>query len=120
MNALDVTIAMNAIDRLTRGQAVIDIGDTIKIPVGESALGHIINIIGEPIDEQAALETTFSSPSTTLLQLSQRWRLVPSIGIKAANLLAIHVKGGETGLFGGAGTGKTVIIMEMIHNIALK
>lgn len=117
------TIAMDGTDGLTRGQQVEDTGSPIQVPVGEQTLGRIINIIGEPIDELGPIETkkhysihrptpTFSEMNTTAQQLLT--------GIKVVDLLAPYAKGGKIGLFGGAGVGKTVVIMELIHNIALK
>merc|ERR1712232_942903 len=117
------TIAMDATEGLTRGQAVTDTGAPITVPVGEPTLGRIINIIGEPIDELGPIETnkfyaihrptpTFTEMNTTAQQLLT--------GIKVVDLLAPYAKGGKIGLFGGAGVGKTVVIMELIHNIALK
>merc|ERR1712085_226369 len=110
-------------DGLTRGQAVRDTGASIKVPVGEQTLGRIVNVIGEPIDELGPIETkgvypihrpapSFTEMSTTAQQLLT--------GIKVVDLLAPYAKGGKIGLFGGAGVGKTVVIMELIHNIALK
>lgn len=117
------TIAMDGTDGLTRGQRVEDTGAPIKVPVGEGTLGRIINIIGEPIDELGPVETSkfypihrpapaFTEMNTTAQQLLT--------GIKVVDLLAPYAKGGKIGLFGGAGVGKTVVIMELIHNIALK
>merc|ERR1719213_831281 len=117
------TIAMDGTDGLTRGNAVEDTGTPIKVPVGEGTLGRIINIIGEPIDELGPVETNsfypihrpapaFTEMNTTAQQLLT--------GIKVVDLLAPYAKGGKIGLFGGAGVGKTVVIMELIHNIALK
>merc|ERR1719415_246571 len=117
------TIAMDGTDGLTRGQKVQDTGAPITVPVGEQTLGRIINIIGEPIDELGPIETnkayaihrptpTFTEMNTTAQQLLT--------GIKVVDLLAPYAKGGKIGLFGGAGVGKTVVIMELIHNIALK
>merc|ERR1719172_377936 len=117
------TIAMDGTDGLTRGQGVLDTGAPIKVPVGEQTLGRIINIIGEPIDELGPIETkkfyaihrptpTFTEMNTSAAQLLT--------GIKVVDLLAPYAKGGKIGLFGGAGVGKTVVIMELIHNIALK
>merc|ERR1712113_706844 len=105
------------------GQLVEDTGDSITVPVGEETLGRIMNIIGEPINEQGPMECkkmyaihrptpTFTEMSTTAQQLLT--------GIKVVDLLAPYAKGGKIGLFGGAGVGKTVVIMELIHNIALK
>merc|ERR1712186_4233 len=115
--------AMDGTDGLTRGQKVEDTGSSIKVPVGEQTLGRIINIIGEPIDELGPIDTkkfyaihrptpTFTEMNTTAQQLLT--------GIKVVDLLAPYAKGGKIGLFGGAGVGKTVVIMELIHNIALK
>merc|ERR1712083_879019 len=117
------TIAMDGTDGLTRGQTVEDTGAPIKVPVGEGTLGRIINIIGEPIDELGPVDTkkfyaihrpapAFTEMNTTAQQLLT--------GIKVVDLLAPYAKGGKIGLFGGAGVGKTVVIMELIHNIALK
>merc|ERR1712193_439453 len=108
---------------LVRGQEVVDTGMPICVPVGEGTLGRIINIIGEPIDELGDIDTkkfysiyrptpTFTDMDTTAQQLLT--------GIKVVDLLAPYAKGGKIGLFGGAGVGKTVVIMELIHNIALK
>merc|ERR1711934_384155 len=117
------TIAMDGTDGLTRGQEVIDTGAPIKVPVGEPTLGRIINIIGEPIDELGPVNTNkfFSihrpAPAFTEMNTSAAQLLT---GIKVVDLLAPYAKGGKIGLFGGAGVGKTVVIMELIHNIALK
>merc|ERR1712070_775729 len=93
------------------------------VPVGEGALGRIINIIGEPIDEQGPVDTThfFSihRPAPTFTEMGASTEQLMT-GIKVVDLLAPYVKGGKIGLFGGAGVGKTVVIMELIHNIALK
>merc|ERR1712242_415938 len=115
------TIAMDGTDGLTRGQKVEDTGAPIKVPVGEQTLGRIINIIGEPIDELGPIDTkkfyaihrptpTFTEMNTTAQQLLT--------GIKVVDLLAPYAKGGKIGLFGGAGVGKTVLIMELINNVA--
>jgi len=117
------TIAMDGTDGLRRGEPVADVGSPIKVPVGEETLGRIINVIGEPIDELGPVETKKTNPihrpapaftemNTTAQQLLT--------GIKVVDLLAPYSKGGKIGLFGGAGVGKTVVIMELIHNIALK
>merc|ERR1719287_239093 len=117
------TIAMDGTDGLVRGQGVIDTGAPISIPVGPETLGRIINVIGEPIDELGPVNAKktypihrpapeFGEMNTSAAQLLT--------GIKVVDLLAPYAKGGEIGLFGGAGVGKTVVIMELIHNIALK
>merc|ERR1712137_871439 len=94
------TIAMDGTEGLVRGQEVIDTGSPIKIPVGPETLGRIMNVIGEPIDE---------------MNVSQD---ILVTGIKVVDLLAPYAKGGKIGLFGGAGVGKTVLIMELINNVA--
>merc|ERR1712057_131233 len=117
------TIAMDGTDGLTRGQKVEDTGAPIKVPVGEGTLGRIINIIGEPIDELGPIGSTKNypihrpAPAFTEMNTSAAQLLT---GIKVVDLLAPYAKGGKIGLFGGAGVGKTVVIMELIHNIALK
>ena len=118
------TIAMDMTEGLTRGQECIATGGPITVPVGDAVLGRIFNVIGEPVDEGEAI------PADT-----ERWsihRSAPSFeeqstktemfetGIKVVDLLAPYSKGGKVGLFGGAGVGKTVIIMELIHNVAFK
>merc|ERR1719389_1068676 len=117
------TIAMDGTDGLKRGDAVLDTGAPIRVPVGEGALGRIINIIGEPIDELGPVKTDkFYSIHRTAPTLSEMGSGAQQLltGIKVVDLLAPYVKGGKIGLFGGAGVGKTVVIMELIHNIAAK
>jgi len=117
------TIAMDGTEGLTRGMAVVDTGAPIEVPVGEETLGRIINIIGEPIDELGPVKTKKKypihreAPAFTEMDTSAQQLLT---GIKVVDLLAPYAKGGKIGLFGGAGVGKTVVIMELIHNIALK
>jgi len=117
------TIAMDGTDGLRRGDPVVDTGAPITVPVGEGALGRIINIIGEPIDELGPVKTNKflsihrASPTFTEMGASTEQLLT---GIKVVDLLSPYVKGGKIGLFGGAGVGKTVVIMELIHNIASK
>merc|ERR1712032_600765 len=117
------TIAMDGTDGLTRGQEVIDTGAPIKVPVGEGCHGRIINIIGEPIDELGPVDTTkfypIHRPAPEFTDLNTTAEMLLT-GIKVVDLLAPYAKGGKIGLFGGAGVGKTVVIMELIHNIALK
>merc|ERR1719174_2629440 len=117
------TIAMDGTDGLTRGQAVLDTGSPISIPVGSATLGRIINIIGEPIDELGPIETnkffSIHRPAPTFTEMGSGAQQLMT-GIKVVDLLAPYAKGGKIGLFGGAGVGKTVVIMELIHNIALK
>lgn len=114
-------IAMDSTDGLTRGTEVVDTGEPINIPVGKSTLGRIMNVVGEPIDERGPIKSkTFSSiyrqPPTFEEQSTERSILIT--GIKVVDLLAPYAKGGKIGLFGGAGVGKTVIIMELINNVA--
>merc|ERR1712100_838846 len=117
------TIAMDGTDGLTRGNAVEDTGGPIMVPVGEGTLGRIMNIIGEPIDECGPIgsKQTYSihRPTPTFTEMSTTAQQLLT-GIKVVDLLAPYAKGGKIGLFGGAGVGKTVVIMELIHNIALK
>ena len=115
------TIAMDATEGLVRGQSVTDTGTPIEVPVGDGTLGRILNVIGEPIDEKGPVEATErraihqSAPSFDA-QSTESSILVT--GIKVIDLLAPYSKGGKIGLFGGAGVGKTVLIMELINNIA--
>merc|ERR1740117_1543920 len=117
------TIAMDATEGLVRGQLVVDTGSPICVPVGEGTLGRIINIIGEPIDELGPIDTKkfypIHRPAPTFTEMGTGSQQLLT-GIKVVDLLAPYAKGGKIGLFGGAGVGKTVVIMELIHNIALK
>lgn len=115
------TIALDATEGLVRGQAVMDTGKPIEIPVGPQTLGRILNVIGEPIDDRGPIKTEkrypiHRTPPKFTEQSTQTEMLVT--GIKVVDLLAPYLKGGKIGLFGGAGVGKTVIIMELINNIA--
>src|SRR5438105_3911847 len=116
-------VAMSSTDGVVRGMEVVDTGNPITVPVGEAALGRILNVLGEPVDEGEPIPPT-----------AERWpihREVPKFvdlepktevfetGIKVIDLIAPFVKGGKIGLFGGAGVGKTVIIQELIHNVAM-
>ena len=115
------TIAMDATEGLVRGQEVRDTGDAISVPVGAATLGRIINVIGEPIDErgpvEAKLKMGIHREAPLLVDQSTDAEVLVT-GIKVIDLLEPYVKGGKIGLFGGAGVGKTVIIMELINNIA--
>ena len=117
------TVAMSSTDGLRRGMKVIDTKDSIKIPVGKAILGRILNVIGEPVDEKGPVETTEYLPihreSPKLTDQNTDIEVLET-GIKAIDLLQPYQKGGKIGLFGGAGVGKTVLIMELIHNIALE
>ena len=115
------TIAMDATEGLVRGQDVRDTGEAIRVPVGPETLGRILNVIGEPIDERGPVEASESLPihreAPELTDQSTEAEVLVT-GIKVIDLLEPYVKGGKIGLFGGAGVGKTVIIMELINNIA--
>merc|ERR1712216_994696 len=115
------TIAMETTEGLTRGQNVLSTGAPIKIPDGRETLGRIMNVIGEPIDELGPIETKHvlpihrEAPSFIEQGTSQEMLIT---GIKVVDLLAPYQRGGKIGLFGGAGVGKTVLIMELINNVA--
>jgi F-type H+-transporting ATPase subunit beta len=115
------TVAMAATEGLTRGMFVNDTGAPISIPVGKETLGRILNIVGEPVDKGPALKTTktypIHRPAPSFEEQSTNIEMLET-GIKVVDLLEPYTKGGKTGLFGGAGVGKTVIIMELINNIA--
>ncbi|MGQ0486417.1 MAG: F0F1 ATP synthase subunit beta [Hyphomicrobiales bacterium] len=114
-------IAMDSTEGLVRGQAVTDTGDTISVPVGEETLGRIMNVIGEPVDEAGPVKTKqrrgIHQPTPEFVEQSTHAEIL-STGIKVVDLLAPYAKGGKIGLFGGAGVGKTVLIQELINNIA--
>jgi F-type H+-transporting ATPase subunit beta len=115
------TIAMDATEGLTRGQKVTATGSQIQVPVGPMTLGRIMNVIGEPIDERGPISSTLFSPIHAEAPLFVDQSTDASIlvtGIKVIDLLAPYAKGGKIGLFGGAGVGKTVLIQELINNIA--
>ena len=113
------TIAMDGTEGLKRGDEVTDTGDPIKVPVGPETLGRIINVIGEPIDQKGPVKTKDSwpihRPAPAFTDQSTETEILVT-GIKVVDLLAPYAKGGKIGLFGGAGVGKTVIIMELINN----
>jgi F-type H+-transporting ATPase subunit beta len=116
-------IAMDATDGLVRGQQVQDTGRQISVPVGRGTLGRILNVIGEPVDEQGPVDTDtcweIHRPTPEFVDQSTKVEAFET-GIKVVDLLAPYARGGKIGLFGGAGVGKTVLIMELIHNIAKK
>ncbi len=117
------TIAMDLTEGLVRGMEVEATGDSIKVPVGEEVLGRIFNVIGETIDEGEPLQAkTYWSihRSAPPFEDQSTKQEIFETGIKVVDLLAPYAKGGKVGLFGGAGVGKTVIIMELIHNVAFK
>ncbi|HXV75564.1 MAG TPA: F0F1 ATP synthase subunit beta [Candidatus Polarisedimenticolaceae bacterium] len=116
-------VAMEPTDGMVRGMSAEDLGEPIKVPVGEATLGRVLNVIGNPVDELGPVEAedhwpihreapAFDEQDTSIEMFET--------GIKVIDLLEPYLKGGKTGLFGGAGVGKTVLIMELIHNVALK
>ena len=113
-------IAMDSTDGLARGVEVTDLGEPISVPVGEATLGRIMNVIGEPIDEKGPINSlTYApihAPAPELVDQSTESEILVT-GIKVIDLLAPYSKGGKIGLFGGAGVGKTVLIMELINNV---
>jgi F-type H+-transporting ATPase subunit beta len=116
------TIAMGATDGLVRGMKAVDTGQPITVPVGSAALGRLINVIGEPIDELGPIETKERMPIHRLApEFVEQEATTQAFetGVKVFDLLIPFVRGGKMGMFGGAGVGKTVVIMEMIHNIAM-
>ena len=114
-------IAMASTDGLQRGTAVLDTGKAISVPVGRETLGRIFNVLGEPVDNEAAPETderwNIHRPAPEYDELSTSTQILET-GIKVIDLICPYSKGGKIGLFGGAGVGKTVLIMELINNIA--
>jgi F-type H+-transporting ATPase subunit beta len=115
------TIAMDTTDGMSRGQEVVDTGSAITVPVGAETLGRIINVVGEPVDERGPLNAAESrpihAPAPEFVEQSTETEILVT-GIKVVDLLAPYAKGGKIGLFGGAGVGKTVLIMELINNVA--
>lgn len=115
------TIAMDATEGLRRGQPVTDTGEPIKVPVGPGTLGRILNVTGEPIDEAGPVNGVAMAPihrsAPAFEEQSTEAEILPT-GIKVIDLLCPYAKGGKIGLFGGAGVGKTVLIQELINNIA--
>jgi len=115
------TIAMDSTEGLVRGQEVTNTGKPISVPVGDECLGRIMNVIGEPIDEAGPIKTSgvraIHQPTPTFAEQASEAQILVT-GIKVVDLLAPYAKGGKVGLFGGAGVGKTVLIMELINNIA--
>ncbi len=115
------TIAMDSTDGLARGVEVTDTGNAIQVPVGAATLGRIMNVIGEPIDEKGEIKSVetapIHAPAPELVEQATETEILVT-GIKVIDLLAPYSKGGKIGLFGGAGVGKTVLIMELINNVA--
>jgi len=114
-------ISMQSTDGLRRGMKAIDTGKPIAVPVGEETLGRVFNLLGQPIDEGAPIKTTEKMPihrsAPTLREQGASIEIFET-GLKVVDLLAPYMKGGKVGLFGGAGVGKTVLIQELIHNVA--
>ena len=115
------TIAMDATEGLVRGQEVMDTGGPITVPVGPETLGRILNVVGDPVDERGPVNTSKRLPihraAPEFIEQSTETEALVT-GIKVVDLLAPYARGGKVGLFGGAGVGKTVLIMELINNIA--
>jgi F-type H+/Na+-transporting ATPase subunit beta len=115
------TISMDTTEGLVRGQPVTDSGQPIQVPVGDETLGRIINVIGEPVDDAGPVKTAqkraIHQPAPAYTDQSTEAEILVT-GIKVVDLLAPYAKGGKIGLFGGAGVGKTVLIMELINNVA--
>jgi len=117
------SIAMDTTEGLVRGMEVMDTGEGITVPVGPETLGRILNVIGEPVDEAGPVQTKkrfpIHRPTPEFVDLETKVQAFET-GIKVVDLLAPYARGGKIGLFGGAGVGKTVILMELIHNVAMK
>jgi len=117
------TVAMQPTEGLVRGMKVLDTGQPITVPVGRETLGRVINVLGEPVDNQGPVKSEkrypIHRPAPGFTQQSTKLEMFET-GIKVVDLLEPYVRGGKVGLFGGAGVGKTVIIQELIHNIATK
>jgi F-type H+-transporting ATPase subunit beta len=115
------TIAMDSTEGLVRGQQVVDTGQPIAVPVGENTLGRIMNVVGEAVDEAGPIKTAerrpIHAPAPAYVDQSTEAEILVT-GIKVVDLLAPYAKGGKIGLFGGAGVGKTVLIQELINNVA--
>ncbi|OUM94927.1 MAG: F0F1 ATP synthase subunit beta [Thermobacillus sp. ZCTH02-B1] len=115
------TVAMASTDGLVRGMEAVDLGGPITVPVGPATLGRVFNVLGEPIDEAGEVKSDIKlpihRPAPSFEQLTTKPEILET-GIKVIDLLAPYAKGGKIGLFGGAGVGKTVMIQELIHNIA--
>jgi F-type H+-transporting ATPase subunit beta len=114
-------IAMSSTDGLTRGTDALDTGGPIKMPVGEGCLGRVLNLLGEPVDNKAEVDTQEYWPihrKAPEYEDQQTSKEILETGIKVVDLICPYLKGGKIGLFGGAGVGKTVLIQELIHNVA--
>ncbi len=115
------TVAMDSTEGMVRGQEVVDTGEPIAVPVGDETLGRIMNVVGEAVDEAGPIKTAekrpIHAPAPSYVDQSTEAEILVT-GIKVVDLLAPYAKGGKIGLFGGAGVGKTVLIMELINNVA--
>src|SRR3989449_2068869 len=116
-------VAMTSTDGVVRGMEVVDTGQAITVPVGQAALGRILNVLGEPVDEGDPIPADaerwpIHRETPKFVDLEPKTEVFET-GIKVIDLIAPFVKGGKIGLFGGAGVGKTVVIMELIHNVAV-
>src|SRR5579884_3248522 len=114
-------VAMEATEGMVRGMKAIDLGGPISVPVGKATLGRVINVIGQPVDKLGPLNATehwpIHRPAPTFEEQSTTEEMFET-GIKVIDLIQPFLKGGKIGLFGGAGVGKTVVIMELINNVA--
>src|ERR1700723_2870794 len=116
------TVAMEGTDGMVRGMKVLDLGGPIRVPVGKETLGRIINVIGEPVDELGPIGEKSRMPihrAAPLFDEQTTHEEMFETGIKVIDLIQPFLKGGKIGLFGGAGVGKTVVIMELINNVAM-
>ncbi len=115
------TVAMGSTDGLKRGDSVLNTGESIKVPVGEAVLGRILNVLGEPVDDGKSIKAEkyypIHRPAPDFVEQSTKVEVLET-GIKVIDLICPVLKGGKVGMFGGAGVGKTVVIMELINNIA--
>ena len=116
-------VAMEPTEGMVRGMKAIDLGEPITIPVGKATLGRVMNVIGEPVDKLGPISSPTRYPihrhAPELEEQNTNLEMFET-GLKVVDLLEPYLKGGKTGLFGGAGVGKTVIIMELINNVAMK
>src|SRR5258706_11540588 len=117
------TIALQPTEGLVRGMQAISLGHPVMVPVGPETLGRVLNVIGQPVDQMGPVNAKFHypihRPAPSFEDQSTRLEMFET-GIKVIDLLEPYLRGGKIGLFGGAGVGKTVVIMELINNIALK
>src|SRR5215470_14244415 len=116
-------VAMEPTEGMVRGMKAVDSGDSIKVPVGRQTLGRVMNVLGKPVDQLGPINAetylAIHRPAPALDEQSTTLEMFET-GIKVVDLMEPYVKGGKIGLFGGAGVGKTVIILELIHNVAMK